>query len=81
MTFEPKKFEEIYTNMVQKSQEKVPTLTDFQVGSVIRTMYESFAYEIGILYEQLNQVYLSAFIDSSEGSQLEMLVALLGIQR
>ena len=81
MTFEPKKFEEIYTNMVQKSQEKVPTLTDFQVGSVIRTMYESFAYEIGILYEQLNQVYLSAFIDSAEGSQLEMLVALLGIQR
>ncbi|NCQ83355.1 MAG: hypothetical protein GPJ00_01995 [Microcystis aeruginosa W13-18] len=44
-------------------------------------MYESFAYEIGILYEQLNQVYLSAFIDSAEGSQLEMLVALLGIQR
>jgi uncharacterized phage protein gp47/JayE len=81
MTFEPKKFEEIYTNMVQKSQEKVPTLTDFQVGSVIRTIYESFAYEIGILYEQLNQVYLSAFIDSAEGSQLEMLVALLGIQR
>ncbi len=81
MTFEPKKFEEIYTSMVQKSQEKVPTLTDFQVGSVIRTMYESFAYEIGILYEQLNQVYLSAFIDSAEGSQLEMLVALLGIQR
>ena len=81
MTFEPKKFEEIYTNMVQKSQEKVPTLTDFQVGSVIRTMYESFAYEIGILYEQLNQVYLSAFIDSAEGPQLEMLVALLGIQR
>jgi len=81
MTFEPKKFEEIYTNMVQKSQEKVPTLTDFQVGSVVRTIYESFAYEIGILYEQLNQVYLSAFIDSAEGSQLEMLVALLGIQR
>lgn len=81
MTFEPKKFEEIYTSMVQKSQEKVPTLTDFQVGSVIRTIYESFAYEIGILYEQLNQVYLSAFIDSAEGSQLEMLVALLGIQR
>jgi uncharacterized phage protein gp47/JayE len=81
MTFEPKKFEEIYTSMVHKSQEKVPTLTDFQVGSVIRTIYESFAYEIGILYEQLNQVYLSAFIDSAEGSQLEMLVALLGIQR
>jgi uncharacterized phage protein gp47/JayE len=81
MSFEPKKFDDIYNAMVQKTQEQLPGVTDFKVGSVIRTMYESFAYEIALLYEQSHQVYLSAFIDTAEGAQLEMVVAILGIQR
>jgi uncharacterized phage protein gp47/JayE len=81
MSFEPKKFDDIYHAMVQKTQEQLPGVTDFKVGSVIRTMYESFAYEIALLYEQSHQVYLSAFIDTAEGAQLEMVVAILGIQR
>lgn len=81
MSFEPKKFDDIYNAMVQKTQEQLPGVTDFKVGSVIRTMYESFAYEIALLYEQSHQVYLSAFIDTAEGAQLEMVVSILGIQR
>lgn len=81
MTLEPKKFDQIYQNMVRETQKRSPSITDFQVGSVIRTMYESFAYEIAVLYEQMNQVYLSGFIDSAESVHLDMLVAVLGINR
>lgn len=81
MNFQPKKFDDIYGDMVKLTRQKVPNLTDFQVGSVIRTMYESFAYEMAILYEQMNACYNSAFIDAATGTQLDMLVALLGIQR
>lgn len=81
MNFQPKNFEQIYNDMVGLTRQKVPSLTDFQVGSVIRTMYESFAYEMAILYEQMNACYNSAFIDTATGPQLDMLVALLGLQR
>ncbi|MDZ8263315.1 baseplate J/gp47 family protein [Nostoc sp. ChiQUE01b] len=81
MNFQPKKFEQIYGDMVELTRQKVPNLTDFQVGSVIRTLYESFAYEMAVLYEQMNGCYNSAFIDTATGTQLDMLVALLGIQR
>lgn len=81
MAFNPKSFEQIYEEMVQKTQQKVPGVTDFQVGSVIRTMYESFAYEVAVIYEQMNQVYQSAFIDTAESSQLDKVVSILGIQR
>lgn len=79
--FEPKKFEDIYNDMVVVTQSKIPGVTDFQVGSVIRTIYESFAYEIAVLQEQLNRVYLSSYIDTAEGVELELLVAILGIKR
>ncbi|HEY9734633.1 MAG TPA: baseplate J/gp47 family protein, partial [Trichocoleus sp.] len=81
MTFEPKKFDQIYTDMMQRSQDQLPGVTDFSVGSVVRTMYESFAYEIAVLYEQMHQVYLSAFVDTATGQQLEQVVAILGIHR
>ena len=49
MAFEPKKFNELYEDMRVKTP---PALTDFEVGSVTRTMYESFAYELGVLYHK-----------------------------
>lgn len=77
MAFEPKKFSELYEAM----RNSTTVLTDFEVGSVARTMYESFAYELGLLYQKMNLVYLSAFVDSAEGSHLDQVVAILGIQR
>ncbi|MBE9158169.1 baseplate J/gp47 family protein [Nodosilinea sp. LEGE 06152] len=44
-------------------------------------MYESFAYEMALLYQQMDQVYRSAFIDTASGLQLEMVAAILGIRR
>jgi len=77
MAFEPKKFNELYEAM----RSRTSVLTDFEVGSVSRTMYESFAYELGLLYQKMNLVYLSAFVDSAEGTHLDQVVAILGIQR
>src|SRR4051794_27354352 len=77
MAFEPKKFNDLYESM----RSRTTILTDLEVGSVTRTMYESFAYELGLLYQKMNLVYLSAFVDSAEGTNLDQVVAVLGIQR
>jgi hypothetical protein len=58
-----------------------PTLTDLQVGSVLRTLAESVSLEIARLYAQLGAVYDAAFIDTATGSALDKVVALLGLAR
>jgi len=75
--FEPKKYNEIFEDM----RERTDVLTDFEVGSTARTMYESFAYEIALLYEKMHLVYLSAYVDTAQGPQLDRVVAVLGIKR
>jgi uncharacterized phage protein gp47/JayE len=77
MSFEVKKFRDIYEDL----QSNTTVVRDFKVGSVVRTMYESFAYEIALFYEKMHLVYLSAFVDSAEGQQLDMVVSVLGIKR
>ncbi|MEL6863838.1 MAG: baseplate J/gp47 family protein [Bacteroidota bacterium] len=77
MAFEPKKFNDIFEDMRARNTQ----LTDFEVGSVSRTLFESFSYEMAVLYEKMNQIYLSAFVDSATGFQLDQVVAILGIKR
>lgn len=77
MSFEPKKFNAVFEDMRQRSA----VITDFETGSVARTLYESFAYEIALLYEKMRLVYLSAYVDTAEGQQLDMVVAILGVKR
>lgn len=62
-------------------EDVAPTLTDLQVGSVLRTLAESVALEIARLYAQLDAVYNAGFIDTATGSALDKVVALLGIAR
>lgn len=78
MPFEPKRFDQIVADMRARTPAE---LSDFSVGSVARTIYESFAYELAMLYEQMHGVYLSAFVDTATGQQLDMVVALLGVSR
>lgn len=80
MTFEAKKFSDIFSAMRQRAQDG-GVITDFEVGSVARTLLESFSYEIALLYEQMRLVYLSAFVDTAAGQQLDMVVSILGITR
>lgn len=75
--FEPKKFSDIVEDMGGR----ITGLSDFYVGSVTRTLVETFSFELGLLYQKMERVYLSAFIDTSEGINLEQVVAVLGIKR
>jgi hypothetical protein len=75
--FEPKKFSDIVEDMGGR----ITGLSDFYVGSVTRTLVETFSFELGLLYQKMERVYLSAFIDTAEGINLEQVVAVLGIKR
>jgi hypothetical protein len=76
--FEPKLFDQIFQEMRDRTP---PRISDFEEGSVARTLYETFAFELALLYDQMHQVYLSAFVDTATGSQLDLVVAVLGIKR
>lgn len=54
---------------------------DVQVGSVARTLSESVALEMASLYAELEAVQDAGYLDSAAGSELERVVALLGITR
>jgi uncharacterized phage protein gp47/JayE len=56
-------------------------LTDRNVGSLTRTLAEAFARELTVLRSQLEMVYRSGFVDTAEGSALDLVVALLGLSR
>ncbi|MEO1261096.1 MAG: baseplate J/gp47 family protein [Bacteroidota bacterium] len=78
MAFEVKK----YTNIFEDLRNSIPpALNDFEVGSVTRTLVESFSYELALLYEKMNLVYLSAFVDTAQGAHLDNVVLTLGIRR
>lgn len=56
-------------------------LTDLNVGSVIRTIMETCAREMAMAYLGLDYIYKSAFLETAEGSSLDKVVALVGVQR
>jgi uncharacterized phage protein gp47/JayE len=56
-------------------------LTDVNVGSVARTLMETFGRELALLQQQLERVYDSAFLDTAEGSSLDRVVAIVGVNR
>jgi hypothetical protein len=63
-----------------KSQGRSP-LSDINVGSVTRTLSEAIGREIATVYQQVNQAYLSGFIDTAEGQALDLVVSILGVKR
>lgn len=58
-----------------------PPITDINVGSVARTLGEAVGREIATLYEQVNRAYLFGFVDTAEGKALDLVVAILGVER
>ncbi|MEM1167570.1 MAG: baseplate J/gp47 family protein [Cyanobacteria bacterium P01_H01_bin.35] len=79
--FEKKEFSQLLETMRGSLQDKSHTKFDFTEGSVVRTLFESFAYEMAVLYEQMERVYLSGYVDSAEDTNLDRVVATLGIKR
>jgi uncharacterized phage protein gp47/JayE len=56
-------------------------LTDINPGSVLRTLVESISREIEFLYDQLDYVYRSAFVDTTTGNSLDLVAAIVNIRR
>src|SRR5262249_61609242 len=56
-------------------------LTDINVGSVTRTLSEAIGREIATVYEQINRAYLAGYIDTAEGTSLDLVVSILGVTR
>jgi Baseplate J-like protein len=71
---------EIHVNYYPRTTEK-KLLTDVQPGSVVRTLLETVARELAVLYAQLDAAYDSAFLETATGSSLDRVVALLGYRR
>jgi uncharacterized phage protein gp47/JayE len=57
------------------------SLTDANPGSVTRNLVESISIEIDRLYSMMEEVYRSGFIDTATGNSLDLVVAILGIER
>jgi uncharacterized phage protein gp47/JayE len=56
-------------------------LNDLNVGSVIRSLLETVAVEMAVVYQHLAFIYDSAYIDTAQGSSLDKVVALVGVKR
>lgn len=56
-------------------------LTDTTEGSVVRTLVETFGRELALVYEQLERVHRMAYLDTANGQALDLVVALLGVDR
>lgn len=56
-------------------------LTDANEGSVVRTLVETYARELALGYEQLERVYRMGYLDTASGQALDLVVALLGVER
>lgn len=56
-------------------------ISDVNPGSVVRTTVEAISREIEYLYTQMDNAYLSGFLDTATGEALDLVVSLLGIRR
>ena len=56
-------------------------LNDLNVGSVVRTLVETIAFEMAVTYQHLDFIYKSAFVETAEGRSLDKVVALVGVAR
>ncbi len=56
-------------------------LTDRNPGSVTRTLAESFALEFAVVAHQLEAIYDAAYVDTASGTDLDHVVALVGVER
>jgi uncharacterized phage protein gp47/JayE len=81
MAFLKKNQQDIYEALVADLRKRMPELTDFESGSVIRSMLETIAFEQAVFYEQLDYVYNAPFVNTATGLNLEKVVAILDVTR
>lgn len=62
-------------------REQPTGLTDVGPGSVAGTLLRAVGREMALLYQQVNEAYRRAFLDTASGVALDGVVALLGVTR
>ena len=67
--------------LIEAGYDESTPLEALTAGSVTRTLAETFARELAQLYEQLEEVYDSAFLDTATGESVEVLVDTLSPAR
>jgi nucleotide-binding universal stress UspA family protein len=70
-----------YVDYFRPIGESRSPLSDINVGSVTRTLGEAIGREIATVYQQINQAYLSGFVDTAQGKALDLVVSILGLKR
>lgn len=73
--------QEIINNILVNIVANIDDVTDVNVGSVLRTLVEAFGIELSDIYTELQAIYDGTRIDTSTGTDLDNLGALLGITR
>lgn len=79
--FTPRYFEEILQDMVNIVRTVAPELTDFNVGSRIRTVLEASALEDDEQYHQMVALLLLWFLDNVRGRDLDERLLEWNVQR
>jgi uncharacterized phage protein gp47/JayE len=69
------------TFIVQYLFNKSSGISDINPGSVVRTLVEAISREIEMFYLQMEQAYLSGFLDTATGNALDLVISILGIKR
>lgn len=58
-----------------------PIQSGLNPGNLIRTLAEATALEVARLFEQLMEVYASAFVDTATGASLDCVAGIAGVER
>lgn len=81
MAFEYKDREKLVGDVIDNLKLTLPQNTDYSTGEPLRTLIEAIMEELDLQYWQLQQVYDSAFLETSTSDDLDKLVRLLAVYR
>lgn len=80
MGFNKKSYRELVDETLAELKRE-SELTDTNIGSVTRTLVETVARELAILYDQMDLAYKAGFVDTATDRSLDLVVSILGIER
>ena len=79
--FEVREFETMVDETLQRIVDANVGITNVFAGSVIRTIVENILAEVDIQNYSIDQIYKAMNIDTATGSDLDAIVAILGVVR
>lgn len=81
MIYQKKDYRALYEALAEDLKTRLPEMTDFEPGSVVRSLLETIAFEQSVFYQQLDYVYNASFVNTANSINLEKVVAILDVKR